>query len=720
MNRYFNWITFFLSILIISCNKPDFSNGCDIFSKSFLEALALKSLFNQRSPHCGFDFSASLSPPKPFFEGRERILDYIKNDGNSIFTASNTACEGTETGGYSSCLHAGLMISVELQGGIYSLDSCDGYSARDNFDTLQFSCFERQGGGLVFVATSLKRGKFLGDLVLGSTPNFSFKPMKISVFFNGELLRESKEAVFWKNKILPYPDAGGSLSESGTLYLMHRSTSSLQPSQVIADKIGILFQSNIKVSAINSAPFFQFNGKFQYIEGDYHSIFTLYPFTLIGSNNRFQWVSNFTTVMGGNSLEVRGSQGFYQYLKSSMFNNGNSISVSTLGLGSLTIRDNTFFSAMFGDADATVILVRAVDSGSSVLNQSFVDMVLYSATDESFFSDSDTNSILSGLVLKDFVAAQTGNSTFRISIPFSSNRPSVLLSNFVSANYLTGNAGIVLNSSTIDTPINFIFENGAFLKENNLLFFLNNITGSFFTGQMKVGIGSTCSINASAPGLSTDCSPSNGSDFSLTRNIAMGESFVGSIFVDDKVNEYDTNGASTSTYPNDAQYLKFESPYRSYNLFDAAGQFTEFTRGICSGNCRIFDWSVRKTDSSLRYANVCPDATKPLMHIIGGSATSFEGCQLLLKGSQYLGSNTCRTFHLRNAREILGDGKGNENGLCESNEECLYTPNLGAYQGHGTIQRAYSVAPNRCPDLSANASGELKNIKLYQYSENGY
>ncbi|HMZ59204.1 MAG TPA: hypothetical protein PL048_10535 [Leptospiraceae bacterium] len=59
--------------------------------------------------------------------------------------------------------------------------------------------------------------------------------------------------------------------------------------------------------------------------------------------------------------------------------------------------------------------------------------------------------------------------------------------------------------------------------------------------------------------------------------------------------------------------------------------------------------------------------------------------------------------------EIFGDGTGNDNGLCESGENCIYTPNIGSYQGYGDLV-----------PLSAISSGTLSNINLYKYSVNGY
>ena len=65
-----------------------------------------------------------------------------------------------------------------------------------------------------------------------------------------------------------------------------------------------------------------------------------------------------------------------------------------------------------------------------------------------------------------------------------------------------------------------------------------------------------------------------------------------------------------------------------------------------------------------------------------------------------------------NAIEIMNDGTGNENGLCESQEACLYTPNLGAYQGHGNLVELTGSA--------IGAGATMKSITLYKYETNGY
>jgi len=65
---------------------------------------------------------------------------------------------------------------------------------------------------------------------------------------------------------------------------------------------------------------------------------------------------------------------------------------------------------------------------------------------------------------------------------------------------------------------------------------------------------------------------------------------------------------------------------------------------------------------------------------------------------------------MRNASELMFDGEGNDNGLCESYEDCLYTPNIGAYQGHGTLEYRETIP----------AGTTVHHVDVYTYDTNGY
>ena len=98
-------------------------------------------------------------------------------------------------------------------------------------------------------------------------------------------------------------------------------------------------------------------------------------------------------------------------------------------------------------------------------------------------------------------------------------------------------------------------------------------------------------------------------------------------------------------------------------------------------SARIYDWSLDSEDTAILDALSVPGESDTLTHSWSGSTTEF----------------------LRNAVEILGDRVGNDNGLCEAGEDCIYTPNIGSYQGHGELIFLTTVGT----------------IDLYEYDDNG-
>ena len=65
---------------------------------------------------------------------------------------------------------------------------------------------------------------------------------------------------------------------------------------------------------------------------------------------------------------------------------------------------------------------------------------------------------------------------------------------------------------------------------------------------------------------------------------------------------------------------------------------------------------------------------------------------------------------LKYAFEIGDDDIGNNNGLCESNEACIYTPNVGSFQGEGDY---------KTPGTCTFTGGTVVNVQIYGYPITG-
>src|SRR5690606_24214014 len=70
---------------------------------------------------------------------------------------------------------------------------------------------------------------------------------------------------------------------------------------------------------------------------------------------------------------------------------------------------------------------------------------------------------------------------------------------------------------------------------------------------------------------------------------------------------------------------------------------------------------------------------------------------------------------LKAATELFDDGIGDDDGLCESNEACLYAPNFGAYQGHGI---AWGQTDFPTCEFDAN-DGPITGVTMAGYPSNG-
>jgi hypothetical protein len=102
-----------------------------------------------------------------------------------------------------------------------------------------------------------------------------------------------------------------------------------------------------------------------------------------------------------------------------------------------------------------------------------------------------------------------------------------------------------------------------------------------------------------------------------------------------------------------------------------------------------------------------PTGNDTLTHAFKAFAASQADCDDAHPGSVYA-DGACEATFLRHAVEMPGFTTGNGNLLCESGETCLFTPNIGGYQGHG-------------PLISAGVFevGTLTGIQLLRFTSNG-
>jgi hypothetical protein len=157
-------------------------------------------------------------------------------------------------------------------------------------------------------------------------------------------------------------------------------------------------------------------------------------------------------------------------------------------------------------------------------------------------------------------------------------------------------------------------------------------------------------------------------------------------------------------------WVNFENGHRLFGVTGASsGQYTGGKSRACTttaaGDCQLFDLSL--SVSAPVILNAAHSGTSSSISCEGSSGSL---ANVLNSANYFAGANS---WHA-NAVEKIGDRSGggamvgNDNGLCEAGEACIYTPNFGAYQGHGTLESC-------TPVVGANLTG----VTMQKYPSNG-
>jgi hypothetical protein len=252
-------------------------------------------------------------------------------------------------------------------------------------------------------------------------------------------------------------------------------------------------------------------------------------------------------------------------------------------------------------------------------------------------------------------------------------------------------------------------------------------TLSKFTGSLLVGFNATkaCSVSGGTnAGLSdttcttagTEGSSSYTSGFVSDAVLGIGRtvasSFVGKVTTDDPVNTSDTNGSAPHpASPTTFDWLNFSAPYRAWGVDGTAFPSSSHAWYWTSNTGRIWDWRLLSTDTTLRERS--GDGSNANEAFIA-SAT----CPSAVLGNRVaVDQQASPQTYLLNAVEVvdpadpLYGASGDRDGLCESGESCIYLPNFGAYQGHGTL--------SPCTFNDAGGTTAITGVQMYGYTSNG-
>ncbi len=640
--------------------------------------------------------------------------DYVVNDGTDVFHASDTACAGNEAGGPPICIHGGEKLKVPVTAA--HAVSCDGLTMRDQLGAFNWICAV-EGGNAVFYAGGLADDRGLRHLVDAA----AWKANQVSLRSGSIDIGNSSLAQWWNNPVTPLPNnatgALAMLSAVGTIYTLAASRAS-NGYHIAANKIGLVVLPGATLrfgdaSAMNcrwydgllSTPdwicLISAGGRsFLWIEGSFDgqgSATNAYANILVSGANT-----------SGRFSRIRGVQARHSSVTGILVRNKDGGDVSAV-VSEITATDNAQDGLQLYAADQVyatrLVLANNGEDGLQVSysnNNTFVDVVA-------------TNNGRAGL----YVGA-TGGTTIHMATTANGrdagagglylwNNVRGTFSQHVHSNHGDGtdnhgifegsNSGTAGDRSERNLYAQTVVDRGGIWLQG---------TDSVFSGNLLITDPSGCAVSGgpNAGFVDGTCAMAGASDGHLVTGIDLAASFVAKVDIDDPVNLSDVSGQRL--YDQITDWFGTANRWRAWGL--DGGVFPSVNhRGRCSTGqtCRIWDWRLRATDVVL--LDRSGDG-----QVANGAAGIGTACPAAVRSDVTLVDRQGKpNTYLLNALELVNDGRGDDDGLCESNEACVYAPSFGAYQGEGDITGRACVFQN------GTGTNRVTGVTLYSYPTSG-
>jgi uncharacterized cupredoxin-like copper-binding protein len=578
--------------------------------------------------------------------------DYVRNDGTAFHDATDTACDGTETGFYTACLHVGELLMMPVTG----YDDCADLTASDALGAFEWTCID-DGATVRMVSTGLKRDKGLADLIDFATPAWLVNTL--TVYDTGVEATRSTTAAWHDNTITVL--SGTPLTGVGTIYVV--PTDDTITTRIDVDHVGLVVAPGAAMEGmIHTAN----SPDFLWIEGTIDGGTGSYSIHWIGV--RQSVLRQIPTQDSGIRLENA---------------SGNRITDLTLALG-----DN----GLYGDLDSDYNLVEGVSSFGATTavrlqggNNVVADVTGVSGNIAVYFFGDGTPAP-SNVLLGATGADLTGNAFWF------NNAPDTTAMGLAAVNTHTG---IDVRGAATQAQVHHFASTHAVNGARHYQGGAATWTGWFMVGNND----DDCRDTATVVTCQSEDFPISGT---LAASISLATAFAGE--TSDSVNTSD-DADGEATYSLTMDLLSFENPYRAWGL---DGTYLDSTvRGACDGltdECQIRDWRADAADGILRNRLPVPTSTDAVTFTHTWTVSGETECDAI-PGATW-DSSDCTSDLLQHAREFTGDAVGNDNLLCEAGERCLYTPNIGAYQGEGALQ-------------SAGFGGVGNTVELLKYAVNG-
>lgn len=597
-------------------------------------------------------------------------------------TNHNVVCVGTETQ-FSDCVHAGEMRSITYLGP----SSCAGYTAADELDFFHWTC-ANGAGHITFKAHWINKGKALKDLITGT----SWRSNMIIIKQGGVEKAASTYQSWWGNTIMELPDNPTtthlSLNSANTIYVINNSKEhggfKIEANNITVTTLG---EATLTLNQVNSN-----------LNCNSNTEVCLIEMKLFGPN-KFAWVEGKYAGKGnGTAIKLMSiSHLRIENVFISNFNNG--IEIDPFGLPYGLIINNYNIAAM-----NTGILCNAFSGTSSLLISNGV------ISNVTGYAINETDSCYNLIAIDNYIASSgTGIAMSSASGNFVNNRADHVATPLwifaLDQTYerstihhftATNSNGIYLASNVYLTLSNLMI-----LGSSNPVVTSTTNSNSNFSGKIIFDSATCLTQLDTNPGINTSCAyqaggPTNATFLQIDPT-NWKSSFNGWVHTDDAKNASDNLGFALKSTISD--WFNFESIYSFWA--DNSNLLPIPDKNRCN-NCRIWDSKIKSTD--LVFKNTTGNGINQ-----NAAFTPGAPCPSWLSGNDTVTDfQPVANTYLRNAKELILDEIGDDDGLCESNESCIALPNWDTYQGSGDYYSQGECLFN---------NGTVTNIKVYMYPD---
>jgi hypothetical protein len=622
-------------------------------------------------------------------------------DWNTYIHPDGTPCAGSETP-WSACSHLGEIRVVTLDG----VTGCAGLSIHDALGAFDWLC-EKQNGA-VFATSKLDDAYGLRDLVTASgwIPN--------SVIVEGAASGQSATALWWTNPVVEVPDnpaAIVALDQPSTIYVssVDRMTAGYALTARASALVTLPGTTLTWAGGPSGTPVVQSNADFEWIEANIDATASgYYGVELAGGH--FDEVYHSAVANGGNgasSLLVESTSsrvtGFVSVNSAgggvlvggairALYNYLEDVEISSpAGIGV------QFDSGQFNLVDGVIVANGGSDGidfgsycdGNFATDNSVSGAQVFGCVQEGVYINSNNNYLsdsvvvgnsMNGVHMTNNCGNSPGSTVTRTVFAFNGASGVNVIDHTVTFVDVVavGNAMYGLDNASMDTFVNFV-------ATDNALADIHETAAATFEGSLLVTGAGSCSALAGGGVVDGTCDPSAASTAQRFYEGSVLGDFVGPV------------ASATAPAPSTAlDWIDLPNAYATWGQWGTAGRWT-------TGAGMQLDFRLAKSSKKLlgNTAFVADKACPP--QLSGDTVAQNDWSHLSLPPQTFL----------IGAGEITSPAhggyapSGNHDGLCESGEACIYTPNFGAYQGGGGLHECHF------------AGGAVTGATLWGHAANG-